>query len=1065
MSQGPLCPNLTQKVQKEVSQMANRNLSRVILLGGLSVNLNHLKIKGEGQLGVAEVDPHELDVRKTRHGKYQAQGTPTGLTWRQHLNKKQDRHSPSSHFVSSSTEAMDSDEAQRATAKIVQKLVEKQKDEEKTDQPLSIEDEQETLPTQTQIELKLSKEDKEKSEEVTGIEEEEVDLNDSEVTFTSAASKMSPKTRAALNDELDDTLRYDEENPGKRLPIEEPEEYDEDTIGAENTVIEKLTKIKPVPMMVYVSSEGTSKDDPIPKEGKTPKEKIDKSEGRKNDEKSKSEKKDGEKDITTKAILKESPFDYYLPIMGNPKLSEFPVIREELAPSEEAMGRVIEIPAWEPLFKTRYFGVDVKYGLIYLVKDKTWGPMVDKCNLFPLNQYEFKDVSPMLAGATSPREIDTLESKAEIPVAESTRKSKFQRVKIKNIGASFSDLENGNISGSTITSSSAETDKIRREIEAAEEAKLALEIERDNEEKERTKMIKKQQKYARERLRLARKCRTEIIEAIQEETCKLQEEKEATLQMKRKKRKSLKDKFIKYLKREEKGYEDYLNYIPAEGLDSDYLASISDLPQDHQIPNPEDELGLAKLMLKQVQLEDNLERGRKLYAIKAKESPDIIDLLNKDYREFRKEMEGKLEHVNSVLDAYVTREREKEIRDRDALLARQMQMEEEQRAQEEQRKAQLELEKVQKEQRKRLEEARRMHLEKEQRKELEEIQRLQQLEDRIKRARIKQEEFQRKLKEAKAEEDLRDKLWAEFQQKKEEMRLQEQNRENWLKQQEQNEQPLGRSEETIPPKYRNKRKEKQTAGSTPKGSYEEKNQKEPIRKSKVPQWQFDKDDLSREVYNKHMRKGDTGSLNIYCARCDRDHWGPCECVICGSVGHDENDCPQLEDEKSYLDQLQRQEEERLKRKRAEPCWLCKKVGHVCPDPKTEKKEKSKRPREIFCNFCEADGHLEQNCSIKKEIAEKPRLPEEYSDEQLEKEIEERVRKLRNIGNELNKREKNVTFKGKEEPKDDTNVGEAGKKAHQPKAGQGEKPPRRPNREEGYRQPPRRGKYATWRRWG
>ena len=43
MSQGPLCPNLTQKVQKEVSQMANRNFSLVILLGGLSVNLNHLK--------------------------------------------------------------------------------------------------------------------------------------------------------------------------------------------------------------------------------------------------------------------------------------------------------------------------------------------------------------------------------------------------------------------------------------------------------------------------------------------------------------------------------------------------------------------------------------------------------------------------------------------------------------------------------------------------------------------------------------------------------------------------------------------------------------------------------------------------------------------------------------------------------------------------------------------------------------------------------------------------------------------------------------------------------------
>ena len=43
MSQGPLCPNLTQKVQREVSQIANRNLPRPILLGGLSVNLNHLK--------------------------------------------------------------------------------------------------------------------------------------------------------------------------------------------------------------------------------------------------------------------------------------------------------------------------------------------------------------------------------------------------------------------------------------------------------------------------------------------------------------------------------------------------------------------------------------------------------------------------------------------------------------------------------------------------------------------------------------------------------------------------------------------------------------------------------------------------------------------------------------------------------------------------------------------------------------------------------------------------------------------------------------------------------------
>ena len=46
MSQGPLCPNLTKKIQKEGSQMANCNLSCMMLLGGLSVNLNHLKMEG-----------------------------------------------------------------------------------------------------------------------------------------------------------------------------------------------------------------------------------------------------------------------------------------------------------------------------------------------------------------------------------------------------------------------------------------------------------------------------------------------------------------------------------------------------------------------------------------------------------------------------------------------------------------------------------------------------------------------------------------------------------------------------------------------------------------------------------------------------------------------------------------------------------------------------------------------------------------------------------------------------------------------------------------------------------
>ena len=52
MSQGPLFPNLTNKLQKEVSQMAYCNLSLVILLGGLSLHLNHLEICSSNIFGL-----------------------------------------------------------------------------------------------------------------------------------------------------------------------------------------------------------------------------------------------------------------------------------------------------------------------------------------------------------------------------------------------------------------------------------------------------------------------------------------------------------------------------------------------------------------------------------------------------------------------------------------------------------------------------------------------------------------------------------------------------------------------------------------------------------------------------------------------------------------------------------------------------------------------------------------------------------------------------------------------------------------------------------------------------
>ena len=99
--------------------------------------------------------------------------------------------------------------------------------------------------------------------------------------------------------------------------------------------------------------------------------------------------------------------------MGNPKVTDFSIKRKEETPMGGSLGRIIEVPFWEETFGTRYFGVDIKYGLVYTIKNGKWDKLVQRCNAFPLEQYEFKDISPktIVGGVTSPRELDTLLSR------------------------------------------------------------------------------------------------------------------------------------------------------------------------------------------------------------------------------------------------------------------------------------------------------------------------------------------------------------------------------------------------------------------------------------------------------------------------------------------------------------------------------------------------------------------------------------------------------------------------------------------------------------------------------
>ena len=182
--------------------------------------------------------------------------------------------------------------------------------------------------------------------------------------------------------------------------------------------------------------------------------------------------------------------------------------------------------------------------------------------MFPLEQYEFKDMTPKTTegGVTSPRELDTLPSKLGEPVAESTRKSKFQRVKIKDLGASYSDLNTLDFSDSTITSSE-ETNQINDEIRATEKARQELEHERVRIENEKRQVAMQQYEITKQRLKAAKKRRRQILQAIKEEGIELKKQRKLTSDIKKQKREKLREKILAQLKLEEDVCDEYLKYL------------------------------------------------------------------------------------------------------------------------------------------------------------------------------------------------------------------------------------------------------------------------------------------------------------------------------------------------------------------------------------------------------------------------------------------------------------------------------------------------------------------------
>ena len=97
---------------------------------------------------------------------------------------------------------------------------------------------------------------------------------------------------------------------------------------------------------------------------------------------------------------------------------------------------------WESKYGTKSYAVDVKEGYIYAVRNEDWERLVERAYVATDEPLEIEQTTPV-EKETLVGEVQTLNSKEKVPLAESTRKDFKEPIKKgKGVpGADFLDSE------------------------------------------------------------------------------------------------------------------------------------------------------------------------------------------------------------------------------------------------------------------------------------------------------------------------------------------------------------------------------------------------------------------------------------------------------------------------------------------------------------------------------------------------------------------------------------------------------------------------------------------------
>ena len=320
-----------------------------------------------------------------------------------------------------------------------------------------------------------------------------------------------------------------------------------------------------------------------------------------------------------------------LPFPHAPKvLSRNPRMWVNKTPILEHPAVLIAIPEWEIKYGTKSYAVDVKEGYIYAVRSEDWERLVERAYVATDEPLEIEQITPV-EKETLIEEVQTLNSKEKVPLAESTRKDFMEPIqKGKRIpGTDFlnseprprvpeKEIETPKRKLSFEDSADEEqlAKEIEKDIEDAEQAQWALETERMQIEIERVTLERERQRIAEERLKALRQQRKKLEESIMKMSNEMSRDINFVREDRKQRRINMENEYLNQIDLEEAAVDDFFPVLTrVEEIQPDVMTTDSQISSTVDPIEFMDEEALMKLKLKHMRAEQCRTRTHKMYKL------------------------------------------------------------------------------------------------------------------------------------------------------------------------------------------------------------------------------------------------------------------------------------------------------------------------------------------------------------------------------------------------------------------------------------------------------------------